>query len=207
MEETRTLSSGEFAWGDVEKNWKWLLLLGFFFVTAGTIGLIITPLATLSTILLFAGFMLAGGVLQLIQAVKSSKGWKSRLPHILCGVLYIIGGFASICNPVAASLVLTLVLVGAVLVSGIFKIIIAFQHREEIKNWVMLLISGIASLAIAFLIGISWPYSALWTLGLFISVDMIMSGWNHIILALAARKRANERVDAGNEAVNEPVQS
>ncbi len=193
MDEAKTLTNTQFAWGEVEKNWKWLLLLGIFFVAAGTIGLILTPLATLSTILLFASFMLIGGVLQLLQAIKSSKGWKSRLFQIACGILYILGGIVSVFNPVAASLVLTLVLMGAILVTGIFKIIIAFQHREEMKNWVLLLLSGIASLLIAFIIGISWPYSAIWSLGLLLSVELIMSGWSHILIALAARKRCSEK--------------
>ena len=69
--------------------------------------------------------------------------------------------------------------------------IISIQHRREMKDWMVLLISGLASVAIAFLIGMSWPYSALWTLGLFISIDLIFNGWSHIIIALGARRRAD----------------
>ncbi len=203
MDESKTLESSAFAWGDVEKNWKWLLALGIFFVLTGTIGLILTPLATLSTILLFATFMMIDGVLQLFHGIKSSKGWKSRLLQIACGILYLMAGFVSVFNPVAASLVLTLVLMGAIMVTGIFKIIIAFQHRSEMKNWVLLLISGIASLIIAIIIGVSWPYSAIWSLGLLISVELIMSGWSQILIALAARKRREENSKIGNQATTQ----
>jgi len=181
-----------FQWGDIEKNWKWHLLLGFFFIITGTIGLILTPLATLSSILLFASFMLVGGILQLWEAIKATKGWKSRLPHIIGGALYIAGGFVSIWNPVAASLALTLILAASILAVGIFRVIVAFQHKKELSDWGILLVSGLASIAIAILIAVAWPFSAFWTLGLFISIDLIFNGWSHVIIALAAKKKAME---------------
>ena len=82
-----TTKEAAFPWGEVEKNWKWHLILGLFFVAAGTIGLIVTPAATLSSVLLFAAFMTAGGIFQLAEAVKATGGWKSRLLHIIGGLL------------------------------------------------------------------------------------------------------------------------
>jgi len=188
---TRKDKDRDFSWGEVEKNWKLHLILGLFFVATGTIGLVVTPLATLSSVLLFAAFMLTGGIFQLAEAIKATDGWKSRLLHIAGGLLYIAGGAVTIWNPVAASLALTLILAASILVTGILRVIISFQHRHEMRDWIVLLISGLASIAIAVLIGISWPYSALWTLGLFISIDLIFNGWGHIIVALGARRRAD----------------
>jgi len=190
VKESENVLNNQFEWGDVEKNWKFHLLLGFFFIVAGTIGLVLTPLATLSSILIFASFMLAGGVLQLIEAIKATKGWKSRLPHIIGGALYVAGGFISLWNPVAASLALTLILAASIFAVGVFRIIVALQHRKELSDWGIILISGLASVVIAILIGISWPFSAIWTLGLFISIDLIFNGWSHVIVAIAAKKKA-----------------
>ncbi len=190
MNKSGALMENNFPWGDVEKNWKWHLLLGFFFIVTGAIGLVLTPLATLSSILLFASFMMVGGVLQLFEAVKAAKGWKSRLPHIVGGALYVAGGLVSLWNPVAASLALTLILAGAIFAAGVSRVIVAFQHRKELGDWGIILISGLASIAIAILIGAAWPFSALWTLGLFISIDLIFNGWSHVIIAIAAKKKA-----------------
>ncbi|NPA93913.1 MAG: hded protein [Thermodesulfobacteria bacterium] len=187
-----TMSKVKFEWGDVKKNWKWHLLLGFFFVITGTIGLVLTPIATLSSVLLFAAFMMAGGVLQLAEAVGATKGWKSRLLNIIAGLVYIAGGVVCAMNPVAASLALTVILAVAIFIIGVFRVVVAFQHRQELRDWGIVLISGLASIAIAVLIAISWPYSALWTLGIFISVDLIFNGWSHIVIALAARKSLEE---------------
>ncbi len=193
MKESETSSKMKFQWGDVEKNWKWHLLLGFFFVITGTIGLVVTPIATLSSVLLFASFMMAGGVLQLAEAIGAAKGWKSRLLNIVAGAVYIAGGVACAINPVAASLALTLILAASIFVIGVFRVITAFQHRQELRDWGIVLISGLASIAIAILIGVSWPYSALWTLGIFISVDLIFNGWSHVVIALAARKSLEDK--------------
>ncbi len=190
MERLKNALNNNFKWGDVGKNWKLHLLLGFFFIVTGTIGLVLTPLATLSSILLFASFMMLGGILQLIEAIKATKGWKSRLPHIIGGALYVAGGFISVWNPVAASLALTLILAASIFAVGVFRIVVAFQHRKELSDWGIILISGLASVAIAILIGISWPFSAIWTLGLFISIDLIFNGWSHVIVAIAAKKKA-----------------
>jgi len=192
MKETEGKRNGEFPWGDVEKNWKWHLLLGFFFIITGSVGLVLTPLATLSSILLFASFMLAGGTLQLMEAVKAARGWKSRIPHIIGGLLYVVGGLVSIWNPLAASLALTLILAASILAAGVFRIIVAFQHRRELSDWGILLVSGLASVAIAIFIAAAWPYSAIWTLGLFISIDLMFNGWSHVVVAIAAKKKAME---------------
>ncbi len=192
MKESESFSINNFKWGDVERNWKFHLLLGFFFIVTGTIGLVLTPLATLSSILLFASFMMAGGILQLIEAIKATKGWKSRLLHIMGGALYVAGGFISLWNPVAASLALTLILAASIFAVGVFRIIVAIQHRKELSDWGIILISGLASVVIAILIGVSWPFSAIWTLGLFISIDLIFNGWSHVIVAIAAKKKTEE---------------
>ncbi len=190
--ETPIVTANNFTWGDVKKNWKWHLLLGFFFIITGTIGLVITPLATLSSVLLFGSFMMAGGVLQIWEAIKGVNGWKSRMPHLIGGALYLFGGVVCALNPVAASLALTIILAASILAAGIFRVIVAFQHRKELPDWGILLVSGLASIAIAILIGFAWPYSALWTLGLFISIDLIFNGWSHVVIAIAAKKRAME---------------
>jgi len=36
----------------------------------------------------------------------------------------------------------------------------------------------------------SWPVSGLWVIGLFVGIDMILSGWSWIVLSLGARSEA-----------------
>ena len=64
----------------VRKNANWLMLLGILLVVLGVIGLGMEVSLTIGSVLFFGFLILAGGILQLIDAVKA-EGWKSVLYH------------------------------------------------------------------------------------------------------------------------------
>jgi len=180
--------------GDLRKNWGWLLALGIVFILLGTIGLGMLFAVTVATLVVFGVLLLVGGVIQIVQAV-TVKGWKSVLWHVLMAILYLLAGIAVLRDPVLASLVLTLMLVGAIAAIGIIRVVVAVQHRDT-KGWVWSLASGIVSIVLGVLIYLQWPFSALWLIGLFVAIDLIVHGWAYIFLALAARA-AGKSASAG----------
>jgi uncharacterized membrane protein HdeD (DUF308 family) len=60
--------------GELEKNWGWLLLFGLVSIVLGTIGLGMTFLLTAVSVVCFGVLLVAGGVLQLLDAIKC-RGW------------------------------------------------------------------------------------------------------------------------------------
>ncbi len=174
------------AFGEVGKKWGWLLALGVLFIILGTIGLGMTFTLTVASVLLFGVLILIGGVAQLVQAFQD-KGWKSVVWHVLIALLYIAAGVLVMRNPVGASLLLTVMLAGALVAVGVLRIIMAFQLRGD-SGWVWLLIGGIVTLLLGFMIFAKWPVSGLWVIGLFVAVEMIVNGWSYIAIALAARR-------------------
>ncbi len=185
MENAKGLLSG---WGETSKNWVWFLVLGVIFVVLGSVGIIMVPIMTISAVTVFGVFMVVGGILQLYHGVKKVEGWKSKIIHILISLIYIFGGFVTIINPIAASAILTLFLAGSLVGIGILRIITAFQHKEDVASWIWIALSGVLSIVLGLMIGLHWPVSSLWALGLFISIDLIFSGWTYIFFALTARK-------------------
>ena len=172
--------------GDLIHNWGWLLALGLILVALGTIGLGMTFWLTLATVFIFGIFILIAGILQLVQAIKC-RGWRSVLWHVVIGILYVIAGLDIIDDPLRASALLTLLL-GVVLIGiGVVRIVMAMQWRG-FKNWIWPLIGGIAAIILGFMILTSWPISGFWVIGLFVSIEMIFSGWSYIIIALGARE-------------------
>jgi len=172
--------------GALEKNWGWLLALGILFVLLGTIGLGMAVTLTIASLLVFGVLLLAGGIVQLVEAFKN-KGWRSTLGHVLIAILYIIAGITVLDDPVLASKILTLLLAGVILGIGIVRIAVALQHRGT-AGWMWTLLGGIASIVLGVLIYLRWPVSALWLIGMFVAIDLIISGWTYILLALAARR-------------------
>ena len=174
----------------LKENWGWMLALGILFVLLGSIGLGMTFYITMASMLFFGTLLLIGGGFQLAHLFKC-RGWKSLLSHLLIALLYIAAGVAVINNPERASSVLTLLLAWSFIAIGILRVFIALQHRG-VPNWFWTLIGGLLSLLIGGMIIAEWPESGLWIIGLFIAVEMLVSGWSYIFLALAARRMASK---------------
>jgi uncharacterized membrane protein HdeD (DUF308 family) len=182
--------------GEVRANWGWLLFVGIALVVLGTIGLYMVGTLTLVSILYFGVLVIAGGVLTLIDAFKA-EGWKAKLWEILIGVLYIVAGLIMILYPGASAVWFTAFIAAFLLVSGIFRIIMGFQVRSEVKGWGWIVFGGAASIVLALVIYAQWPVSGLWVIGLFIAIEMIMQGISMISIAMAARASRDVHAASG----------
>jgi len=171
--------------GEVQKNWGWLLGLGILSVILGTIGLGMTFLLTVAGVLLFGVLFLIGGGLQFIQAFKC-KGWKGVVWHVIIALLYLAAGVVVIRNPLGASAILTLMLAFTLIVVGVVRIVMAVQMRGA-KKWIWPLLGGIISILLGAIIIAEWPVSGLWVIGLFIAIELIVNGFTYILVALAAK--------------------
>jgi uncharacterized membrane protein HdeD (DUF308 family) len=172
--------------GDLKKNWGWLLALGILLLILGFIGLGMEIALTIASVLFLGVLLLIGAVAQIIHAFKG-KGWKSIGLHILNAILYGVAGIIMLINPLLASIVFTLALGFIILVVGIMRIVMAL-HIKGMKGWAWPLIGGIISVILGLLIIAQWPISGLWVIGLFVAIELIVSGWSYIFVALAARQ-------------------
>ena len=175
----------EAAFGEVSRNWGWLLALGILFTILGAVGLGMTGMLTLTSVLFFGILLLIGGAAELIQAFKA-KGWKSVLYSVLIAILYVVAGLFVINDPLAASATLTLFIAGALIAVGGIRIVMAVQMRGY-GLWIWPLLAGVLSVFLGVMIVAEWPVSGLWIIGLFIAIEMIFHGWSLVSIALMAR--------------------
>lgn len=180
--------------GELEKNWGWLLLFGIVSIVLGTAGLGMTFMLTEVSVVFFGVLLVVGGVFQLLDAFKC-RGWKGIAWHVLIALLYIGAGLLMVLHPVLASLSLTLFIAYILIAIGVLRGIMAFQLRPS-KGWWWALLSGIVSVVLGSLILIEWPQSGLWIIGLFIAIELIFNGWSYVFVALAARASAKNRKTA-----------
>jgi len=183
--------------GELEKNWGWLLAFGILSIVLGTIGLGMTFMLTEFTIVFFGVLLVVGGVFQLLDAMKC-RGWKSTAWHVLIALLYVGGGLLMALHPVLASVSLTLFLAWILIAVGILRGLMAFQLRPA-KGWWWALLSGIVSIVLGGLILAQWPASGLWVIGLFVAIELIVNGWSYLFIALAARA-AGKQLAAASDA-------
>ena len=186
IENQKGLQSAQDAvFGEVRRNWGWLLALGIVFVILGFIGLGMTFAVTMASVLMFGVLLLVGAGAQFVDAAKC-KGWKGIVMHVLIAFLYLIAGIGAIVDPLGASAILTLMLAGALIFIGLARVIMAFQMKGA-RNWFWPLLAGIISIILGGIIMANWPVSGLWIIGLFVSIELIMNGWSYIFVSLAAK--------------------
>ena len=182
--------------GEVRANWGWLLFMGIALLVLGIIGLYMVGTLTIVSMLWFGIFVIVGGILLLIDAFKA-EGWKAKLWEILIAVAYILAGIIMVANPGKSAVWFTLFIGAFLLVSGIFRIIVGFQVRNEVKGWGWTVFGGVLSIILSFMIFAQWPYSGLWVIGLFIAIEMIMQGTSMMSIAFAAKASKNVHAKAG----------
>ena len=62
--------------GELRRHWRWLLAVGILSVVLGTIGLGMTWMLTLASVVYFGVLLIVIGGVQILQTFKCS-GWKS----------------------------------------------------------------------------------------------------------------------------------
>lgn len=170
---------------EVRASWFWFVLLGAALVLLGLAALSYSVIATLATALVFGYFLLAGGVLYLVGAFFT-RGWGGFFLSVLAGVLHLAVGFIVLEHPAEALLIYTLLLAVFFFVEGLFRILAALAGRFHHSGWVAL--SGLITLLLGVMIWRQWPLSGLYVVGLFLGVNLIVSGVTFLTLGLNARR-------------------
>jgi uncharacterized membrane protein HdeD (DUF308 family) len=169
-------------------KWGWIVALGVVYVIVGFIALGSVVLATAASVLVVGVMMLIAGVAEIINAFQI-KTWGKFLLWLLLGALYVVAGFVTFQNPLLAAAVLTLLLGASLVVSGVTRVILAFNMREG-TPWIWVVLSGVVTLVLGLIILARWPFSSLYVLGLFLGIDLVFAGVSWISIGLGLKKRA-----------------
>jgi uncharacterized membrane protein HdeD (DUF308 family) len=168
------------------KYWFLWLIVGILSIVAGILALA-NPFAATLTAELFAGYsFIAIGILMLISAFQS-QGWGARIWAILLGILFIVGGYNLVAQPLAGILTLTAATAGLLIAIGIFRLVLAFSPAAEGARWIVA-IAGVISLVLGGMIFANFPESSVFILGVFLAVELLSNGVSLIMLALDGRK-------------------
>ena len=171
---------------DLQRNWGWLLGLGILFVVLGFIGLGMTVGLTLVSIVFLGALFIIAGIAQIADVFKSHH-WKGIVGHALIAVLYIMGGGLVIHDPILASAIITALIAWILIIIGITRLIMAIVLRHA-AGWGWLVFAGLTAIVLGVLILMQWPYSALWIIGMFIAIELIVNGWTYIFMAMGMRR-------------------
>ena len=179
-------SSPEHVRDSVRRGSGWLVVLGILSVILGVLA-INAPLMTGVAVTLVVGwYLIAKGILELFAMFKA-KGLGCGILAFLGGVLSVAAGIVILFCPVTGLKLLTLVLAVYFLLDGVTRIIMAFKARPLV-GWAWHLFGGILALVLGLMIWRQWPLSAIWAIGVFAGIHIMLSGWTQVFIGLAARR-------------------
>lgn len=165
--------------------WGWFLTLGILLIILGTLSIGYAKWATEFTVIFLGFFLTAAGILQLVSGFYAAK-WSGFSLSLLLGLFYIIAGILCIFKPLQSSLSISLLIAALLLVGGSFRLISALRYRFD--NWKWVVFNGLTSILLGILILAEWPASAIWVIGLFVGIDLLIMGWYWVFLSIAAKK-------------------
>jgi uncharacterized membrane protein HdeD (DUF308 family) len=168
----------------------WSIAISILVILAGILAIGLPVAAGIAVNIVVAWLLIFAGAAHLVF------GWHLRgiggvLWQMLLGVLYIGIGVYLLAHPVAGLATLTLALAIYLFVEGVLELILAFQvHSRQARGWLVL--DGIVTLILGFMIWRTWPASTEWAIGTLVGISMIFSGSARLMLSMAARSVANK---------------
>jgi uncharacterized membrane protein HdeD (DUF308 family) len=171
-------------------SWGWLLVLGIALIVLGLLAFG-SEFTALAVTLTFAVLLLIGGGAE-IAAALFARRWSGFFVHMLFGILYMILGLLMIEHPGFAADALALMLAAAFMAGGLLRIVVALTHR--FSNWGWVLFNGLITFVLGVMIWRRWPNDSEWIIGLFVGIELVVTGWSWVVLALAARSASRHSV-------------
>jgi uncharacterized membrane protein HdeD (DUF308 family) len=165
------------------------VLLSIVLITFGILAITLPIISSLAVAIVIGWLVIFAGIAQLVHAFQS-KGIGHIVWKILVAAFYLVAGANLIARPALGAAGLSLVLGIFLIAEGIADVIAYFATRKSGSSLWMLL-DGIITLALGFMIWNHWPSGSLWIIGTFVGISMVMTGITRLMMALAVRKLAS----------------
>lgn len=171
------------------KNANRFLIWGIVLLILGCLAISAATFTTLVTVV-FLGFIifLSGATMAIDTLTFWWNKWGGFFIHGIIAILYMLVGLMLILNPIEGSISLTFLLGVFYIIAGIFRLFFSFALR--LPHWGWGFFNGLVSLLLGVLILLNWPEASLFIIGLFVGIDLVVSGIAYIMASLAAKRFA-----------------
>jgi uncharacterized membrane protein HdeD (DUF308 family) len=174
------------------RNWGWIALRGVAAVIFGLLT-VMNPGITLAVLILFFGaFSLIDGILAVIAAIRNRKAESHWVTLLIGGIAGIIIGVCTFLAPGISAIVLLYFIAVWALIIGFSEIMAAIRLRKIITGEWMLVLAGVASVALGLFL-LSRPAVGAIALVIWIGVYAFVSGILLIALAFELRRWLRNR--------------
>ncbi|MEI7863736.1 MAG: DUF308 domain-containing protein [Chthoniobacterales bacterium] len=174
-----------------QKSSFWTFFQGVLLIVLGACAITFPLLATIAVEQFFAALLLIAGGYALAAGIgRKGSGASHRTVAVFWAILTLVTGLLLVFKIGAGVLTLTLLLASYFAAQGIVTIIGAFRFVGGGVFWMMML-SGIVSLVLGWMVFSGFPGSATWLLGLLFGINMIFTGTYFIAMSSALKKQGS----------------
>ncbi len=178
-----------------QSRWLILVIEGVALIGFGTLALFIAPLMSLGTVTALGWLFLFGGIAALIAYFRYPAARVFYL--LLLAAFAVMVGLAWLVKPWNGAISLTVVLIIGLALLGAAKLAYPLEHSRYLsryRGWIRA--SSVVDLALAGLMFVDLPETALWAPGLLLGANMILGGIALVVIALLERrKQATHQAD------------
>ena len=164
------------------------LILSVILIVFGVLAIALPVATSVGVVILIGWLVVFDGLAQFVHAFQS-KGIGHTVWKLLVAILYLAAGGYLISRPALGVAGFTLVLAIFLFAEGATDVVAYFSTGKSGSSpW--MLVDGLITLVLGFMIWNRWPVSSLWVIGTLVGISMVMTGTTRLMTALAVRKLA-----------------
>jgi uncharacterized membrane protein HdeD (DUF308 family) len=172
---------------NIRKSTNWIIALSIGLIILGILAMLMPSIASAFFTAVMGWIALLSGVVMIVESFQS-RPVRGFWLNLIVGIFYVIAGFYILFNVGAAILALTLAFGILFIVEGIFTIIMAFTNRAGSKMFWLVALNGVITLILGIMVLNQFPFSAIWLIGLYVGISLLMSGISLLAAALTTRR-------------------
>jgi len=169
----------------LEDFWRLVMLEGTGLVVIGVAAVILPQLATLAIDLLVGWLLFIAGLFRFASmfSAQGAPGYWSSM--VLAALTALLGALLALW-PTAGILTLTMVLTLYLMAHGVGSLAIAGALRGATDLWFWIALGALADFLLAGLVIAGWPSTAAWAMGLYVGINLTVSGLTLMLAAAGA---------------------
>lgn len=170
---------------------SWLMAEGIVFIILGILAIALPFVFTVAVTVIFGILLIAGGAFGAVRILNMEE-FSGKWAEWIFMIALIVVGILMVISPERGALTLTALLIALFMLAGIAKIVASIQARH-IPGWPWMLVSGILSILLAWIIIAGWPGTALWALGLLLGINMLIFGSAALLMGISLKQPPIDR--------------
>lgn len=172
---------------NIRKSLGWVIALSIGLIILGILAILMPGIASAFFTSVMGWISLFSGIVMIVQAFQS-RPVRGFWLNLIVGIAYVIAGIYILFNVGAAVLALTFAFGILFIVEGIFTIIMAFTNRSGHRMSWLVALNGVVTLILGIMVLNRFPFSAIWLIGLYAGISLLMNGVSLLAAAIAARR-------------------